>query len=51
MMVYTQFTRNMELIIGKVIFHKLSHAVQPSMSAASYMDAEMVCRPDRKMMI
>ena len=37
--------------MGKVIFQRLSHLVQPSMSAASYILIEMVCSPDRKIMI
>ena len=35
MMVYTALTRIMGLIIGKVIFQKVSHAVAPSIRHAS----------------
>jgi hypothetical protein len=50
-MVYTQFTRKMELTIGNVTFHRLSHEVHPSMDAASYMLLGIVWRPERKTMI
>ena len=50
-MVYTQHTRNRGEIVGKVIFQSDSHAVQPSIAAASYELFGIVCSPDRKMMI
>ena len=33
--------------IGSVIFQKISHAVAPSTSAASYKEPDMVCKPER----
>ena len=50
-MVYSAFTRIIGLIIGKVTFQKVSHAVAPSIVHASYIEGEMDCNAARNIRI